>query len=92
MSTIERGRKVSRILAVDAPAAGIGVDIHGTVKFYDTAKGYGFIVPDDARRGVFVHASALSRSSLDQLLPGQRVSVRAEEAPRDLQATEMELL
>ena len=117
VSTTERGRQVSRILAVDALAAGDAVEannrpwhgtpdrawhdggppgtavgVHGTVKFYDAAKGYGFIVPDDTRPEVFVHASALSRSGLDELLPGQRVSVWAEEVPRGLQATEVELL
>ena len=68
------------------------MDIRGTVKFYDPAKGYGFILPDDGGREVFVHMSTLSRSGLDGLLPGQRVSVWAEEVPRGLQATEVELL
>ena len=33
----------------------------GTVKFYNTQKGYGFIVPDDGSKDVFVHATALER-------------------------------
>ena len=60
------------------------------VKFYDAGKGVGFVTPDDGGREVFVHASMLSRSGLDELQPGERVSVWAEEGPRGLQATEIE--
>lgn len=76
----------------DDGARGATVDVRGTVKFYDPAKGYGFILPDDGGREVFVHMSTLSRSGLDGLLPGQRVSVWAEQVPRGLQATEIELI
>ena len=76
----------------DDGADGAAVDVRGTVKFYDPGKGYGFIVPDGGGREVFVHMSALSRSGLDELQPGQRVSVWAEEVPRGVQATEIELI
>ena len=76
----------------DDGADGAVVAVRGTVKFYDPGKGYGFIVPDDGGREVFVHMSALSRSDLDGLQPGQRVSVWAEEVPRGVQATEIELI
>ena len=66
------------------------VSIPGTVKFYDAGKGYGFVVPDGGGREVYVPRSALFRSGLDDLVPGQRVSVWAEEVPRGLQATEIE--
>ena len=62
----------------------------GTVKFYDPARGFGFVVPDDGGREVFVHASVLLRSGLADLMQGQRVLVRAENVPRGLQATEIE--
>ena len=64
--------------------------VQGTVKFYDPARGFGFVVPDSGGREVFVHASVLLRSGLGDLQSGQRVSVWAEEAPRGLQATEIE--
>jgi CspA family cold shock protein len=46
----------------------------GTVKFYNGAKGYGFIQPDDGGKDVFVHASALERAGIRNLVEGQKVS------------------
>ncbi len=46
----------------------------GTVKFYNTQKGYGFIVPDDGSKDVFVHATALERAGLRGLNEGQKVT------------------
>jgi CspA family cold shock protein len=45
----------------------------GTVKFFNTQKGFGFIQPDDGSRDVFVHISAVQRSGLDTLNEGQKV-------------------
>ncbi|QIB32750.1 cold-shock protein [Ancylobacter pratisalsi] len=50
----------------------------GTVKFFNTEKGYGFIRPDDGGRDVFVHVSAVTRSGLGTLTEGQRVSFEVE--------------
>lgn len=65
-------------------------ELSGTVKFYDPARGFGFVIPDAGSREVYVHASVLLRSGVADLLAGQRVSVRAESVPRGLQATEIE--
>ena len=46
----------------------------GTVKFYNAAKGYGFIQPDDGGKDVFVHVSALARAGMRDLAEGQKVS------------------
>ena len=46
----------------------------GTVKFFNTAKGFGFISPEGGSRDVFVHISALERSGLRSLNEGQKVS------------------
>ena len=46
----------------------------GTVKFYNAAKGYGFIQPDDGGKDVFVHVSALTRAGMRDLAEGQKVS------------------
>ena len=46
----------------------------GTVKFFNTAKGFGFISPEGGSRDVFVHISALERSVLRSLNEGQKVS------------------
>jgi cold shock protein len=50
----------------------------GTVKFFNTQKGYGFIQPDDGGKDVFVHVSAVERSDLRALNEGQRVSYELE--------------
>ena len=48
--------------------------ITGTVKFFNTTKGYGFIAPNDGGKDAFVHISAVERSGLSTLVEGQRVS------------------
>lgn len=50
----------------------------GTVKFFNEAKGYGFIVPDGGGDDVFVHVSAIQRSGLAALDNGIRVSFATE--------------
>ena len=45
----------------------------GTVKWFDPARGFGFIQHDDGANDVFVHISALERSDLDGLVEGQKV-------------------
>jgi len=46
----------------------------GTVKFFNTSKGFGFIQPEDGSKDVFVHISAVERAGMDTLREGQRVS------------------
>ena len=46
----------------------------GTVKFFNTQKGFGFIAPTDGSRDVFVHVSALERAGMPSLVEGQKVS------------------
>jgi CspA family cold shock protein len=50
----------------------------GTVKFYNTQKGFGFIQPDDGSKDVFVHATALERAGMSGLSEGQKVSFDTE--------------
>jgi len=47
---------------------------NGTVKFYNSQKGFGFIQPDDGGKDVFVHATALERAGLRGLNEGQKVA------------------
>ena len=46
----------------------------GTVKFFNTQKGFGFITPSDGSRDVFVHISAVERAGMSTLNEGQKVS------------------
>lgn len=46
----------------------------GTVKFFNTQKGFGFITPTDGSRDVFVHISAVERAGMSALNEGQRIS------------------
>ena len=46
----------------------------GTVKWFNSTKGFGFIAPDDGANDVFVHISAVERSGLRSLAEGQKVS------------------
>lgn len=50
----------------------------GTVKFFNSEKGYGFIKPDDGGTDIFVHVSAVTRSGLSNLSEGQHVSFDVE--------------
>jgi CspA family cold shock protein len=46
----------------------------GTVKFFNTQKGFGFIQPSDGSKDVFVHATAVERAGMSSLMEGQKVS------------------
>jgi CspA family cold shock protein len=46
----------------------------GTVKFFNTSKGFGFIAPEGGGKDVFVHASAVEMAGMSTLAEGQRVS------------------
>ena len=50
----------------------------GTVKWFNTTKGYGFIQPESGGKDVFVHVSAVERSDLRQLVEGQTIAYEVE--------------
>ncbi len=52
----------------------------GTVKWFNTTKGYGFIEPDEGGKDVFVHISAVQRSGLEGLSDNQKVQYELEES------------
>ncbi len=51
----------------------------GTVKWFNTTKGFGFIQPDDGGKDVFVHISAVQRAGLQALNEGDKVSYQLRE-------------
>ena len=52
---------------------------NGTVKWFNTTKGYGFIAPEDGGKDVFVHISAVERSGLTGLADDQKVTYELQE-------------
>ena len=62
----------------------------GTVKFFNTTKGFGFIQPDDGSKDVFVHISAVERSPLGYLTEGQKVSFEVQQDTRGPKAVNLQ--
>ncbi len=60
----------------------------GTVKWFNTAKGYGFIAPDDGSKDAFVHISAVERAGLSSLSEGQKVSYELQPGQRGKSSAE----
>ena len=66
----------------------------GTVKFFNQAKGYGFVSPDDGGKDVFVHITAVQRSGIPELSEGLKLSyeVQPDQRGRGPQAVELQLI
>lgn len=60
---------------------------NGTVKFFNTAKGFGFITPEDGGKDVFVHANNLTVD----ITEGDNVTFEVEESPKGLNAINVKL-
>jgi CspA family cold shock protein len=54
----------------------------GTVKWFNTQKGYGFIQPDDGGADIFVHITALEKAGLRTLNEGQKVNFEVQQDPK----------
>ncbi len=61
----------------------------GTVKFFNTTRGFGFIAPDDGSKDIFVHISAVQQSEIEYLVEGQKVSFDIEEEARGPKAVNL---
>jgi CspA family cold shock protein len=100
-----KGPLVTNVLNIDnstavAPYAG-GVDrrvprpsttMEGAVKWFEVEKGYGFISPDGGGKDVFIHITALRRSGVNSLEPGQRVRVEVVDGRKGLEADRIALI
>ena len=58
----------------------------GTVKWFNNAKGYGFILPDDGSGDIFAHYSAIDMEGYKTLKADQNVAFEAEQGPKGLHA------
>ena len=61
------------------------IEVAGSIKWFDIAKGYGFIVPDKGGQDILLHVSILRRDGYQAAFEGARVVVEAVERPKGLQ-------
>lgn len=64
----------------------------GLVKWYKPEQGYGFIIPDDGMKDVFIHQSCLEALEIEELQAGQRVRVTLKDVDKGREATKIELI
>jgi CspA family cold shock protein len=92
-----RGAEVVRVIEVDTRSANersrrstfdpsAAFDLTGKVKWYDDARGFGFVASDDFGKDVFVHSSTLAVVGIRSLVEGQVVSMRVIETPKGREA------
>ena len=62
---------------------------YGTVKWFNDAKGFGFIAPEDGSADVFVHYSVIQADGFKTLNEGDKVEYEAERGPKGMQATKV---
>jgi CspA family cold shock protein len=67
-----------------------GTSVQGTVKWFNSDKGFGFVVADDGQKDVFVHISVVERAGLGTLDEGQRVTVKVVSTPKGREAISIE--
>jgi cold shock protein len=67
-------------------------EIAGTVKWYNPAKGFGFIAAEDQGKDVFVHRSVLERAGIPDLQEGQRVQISVVQSQKGREATAIDLM
>ena len=71
----------------------IGEDVFmatGTVKWFNDAKGFGFITPDDGGEDLFAHFSAIQMNGFKTLKEGQKVSFEVTQGPKGKQASNID--
>ncbi len=64
----------------------------GTVKWFNSEKGFGFIAPDDGSADVFAHFSAITGDGFRNLEENQKVSFDSERGPKGMQAANIQLV
>lgn len=65
--------------------------IEGTVKWYKEEKGFGFVIPDDGMKDVFIHKSCLDKQGLETLEAGQRIRMAVKNVPKGREAVTLEV-
>ncbi|MEE2704695.1 MAG: cold-shock protein [Pseudomonadota bacterium] len=67
-------------------------ELNCEIKFFAAEKGYGFGVPEEGGSDIFIGISALQRSNLDRLEPGQKVKLKVQDGEKGPMAIEIEIL
>lgn len=65
------------------------MNVHGYVKWFDTTKGYGFVVPDDGEGDILLHANVLRVFGFTSVAEGARIQLEAQATERGRQAVEV---
>jgi len=65
---------------------------NGTVKWFNDAKGFGFITPEDGSKDLFAHFSEIRGAGFKSLSEGQRVQFNVKQGPKGAQAAEIQPL
>jgi CspA family cold shock protein len=89
---IDLSTAVAPGFAADRRSARPSSSLEGAVKWFEPDKGYGFISPDGGGKDVFIHITALRRSGLEGLAPGQRVRVEVVDGRKGLEADSITLV
>lgn len=63
--------------------------VHGQVKWFDPAKGFGFIVSDESESDILLHANVLRNYGQNSVADGATIAVRVQQSPRGVQAVEV---
>jgi CspA family cold shock protein len=74
-----------------APDPSTAVSVIGKVKWFDDAKGFGFVASDDGGKDVFVHISVLGPAGISHLAEGQQVTMRVVDTPKGREAIALSL-
>jgi CspA family cold shock protein len=77
-----------------APGGELGktCTMDGTVKWYKPDKGFGFVVPDDGLKDVFIHKSCLRRYGIETLTPGMRVKMTFRSVPKGREVIHLDVI
>jgi CspA family cold shock protein len=73
-------------------SSGSAEEVEGTVKWFNTTKGFGFVAPDNGGKDVFVHVTAVERSGVGPLAENQRVRMKVQQGQKGLEAVSIETL
>lgn len=74
-----------------APDPASAIEVAGKVKWFDEAKGFGFVASDDGGKDVFLHISILRPAGIAQLAEGQAVNMRVVDTPKGREAVSIAL-